>query len=120
MLQSSTPQEHPQNRWSKVPDWAQLILAVVTCGGLMLSNYVANEVARADIKKDVSRHTQDIAQLQAEVRGVPVLIEKVDQLHTQNERVLLVFDKFADSVDGLSINVARLEERMRALEKAGD
>ena len=116
MQESLTPQELKKEMWSKVPDWAQLVLAVITLGGLVFSTYVANEIARAGIEANVSRHTQEIAALQSEVKDFPVLLERVNQMYLQNEKSISTMERFADSVDRLSTNVARLDERMKAIE----
>lgn len=101
----------------KFPQWAQLFLACLVLGGGMLATYVANEVGRASVQEQVARHTQEIAEIKSSVREVPVLSERVYQLYNQNERQLVVFERLATSVDKLSTNVARLDERMKALEK---
>lgn len=101
---------------SSVPDWAQLLLACLVLGGGVLATYVASEVRQANIDAAVARHTQEIERIKASVQEIPLLSERVYQLYNQNERQLVVFERLATSVDKLSTNVARLDERMKALE----
>lgn len=100
----------------KIPEWAQLFLAVVVLSAGMLATYVANEVRRENIASTVTRHEAEIAEIKTHVRDVPIIYERMNQLHSQNERQMIIFERLADSVDRLSVNVARLDERMRAIE----
>ena len=100
----------------KFPEWAQLFLAVVVLSAGMLATYVANEVRRESIASAVTRHEAEIAEIKTHVRDVPIIYERMNQLHSQNERQMIIFERLADSVDRLSVNVARLDERMRAIE----
>lgn len=45
--------------------------------------------------------------------------ERVDGLHNTNAQTLEVLNKLADSVDRLSVSVARLDERTKVLERDG-
>lgn len=100
----------------KFPEWAQLFLAVVVLSAGMLATYVANEVRRENIASAVTRHEAEIAEIKTHVRDVPIIYERMNQLHSQNERQMIIFERLADSVDRLSVNVARLDERMKAIE----
>ena len=101
----------------KFPEWAQLFLAVIVLSGGMLATYVSNEVRRESLTATVNVHTEKIVQLESHVRDVPMIHERLNQLYVQNERQMLVFESLAESVNKLSVNVARLEERMKAVEK---
>lgn len=101
---------------NKVPEWVQLVMAVAVLSGGMLATYVANEVSRENLFNSVSRHETKIIQLQSSIKDIPIIYERLNQLHFQNERQVVVFEKLVDSVDRLSVNVARLDERMRAIE----
>ena len=101
---------------SKFPEWVQLFLAVVVVSAGMLATYVANEVRRENIASTVTRHEAEIQEIKSHVRDVPVIYERMNQLHSQNERQMIIFERLANSVDKLSVNVARLDERMRAVE----
>lgn len=100
----------------RFPDWAQLFLAVLVLSGGMLATYVANEVRRETIAAMVSKHESEIVELKSHVRDVPVIYERMNQLYVQNERQMIVFESLAESVNKLSINVARLDERLKAVE----
>lgn len=102
---------------AKFPEWAQLFLAVLVVSGGMFGTYVANEVRRETIASDVTRHEAEILKLKSHVRDVPVIHERMNQLYMQNERQILIFESLAESVNKLSVNVARLDERMKAVEK---
>lgn len=99
------------------PEWAQLFLAVLVLSGGMLATYVANEVQRESIRTMVSKHEEEIVAIKSHVRDVPIIYDRVNQLHVQNERQVLVFESLAESINRLSVNVARLDERLKAVEK---
>ena len=82
-----------------IPDWVQAVVAVVLFLGAMGSMYAANQVA--------------IASLEQRVTSLEVMQAK------REERSMQVLDNLADSVDKLSISVARLDERLNAVEKEG-
>lgn len=46
--------------------------------------------------------------------------ERVDSLHQTNVQTLEVLNRLAESIDRLSISVARLDERTKVLEKGDD
>lgn len=48
------------------------------------------------------------------------LTERVDSLHQTNTQTLEVLNRLAVSIDKLSVSVARLDERTKALEKDDD
>lgn len=100
----------------RVPEWAQLVLAIVAISGGIIGTYIAQEISKAEMAKDIMQHTREISEIKSIVRDMPILTERVTQLYNQNERSLVVFERLANSVDTLSTNVARLDERMRALE----
>jgi hypothetical protein len=101
---------------NRVPEWAQLFLAVLVLGGGMLATYTANEVRNHNMANEIYRNSVSINELKGIVRDVPLLTERVTQLYGQNERQIIIFEKFAASVDKLSTVVARLDERMKSLE----
>lgn len=100
----------------KIPEWAQLFLAVLVLAGAMLATYVSNEVRRESMASSISSHETRITSVESSVRDIPIMYERVNQLYQQNERQMIIFERLADSVDKLSVNVARLDERMKALE----
>ena len=101
----------------KMPEWANLFLAVLVLSGGMLATYIANEVRREAIAASVTRHEAEIVELRSHVRDIPIIYDRLNQLYVQNERQMAIFESLAESVNKLSVNVARLDERMKAVEK---
>lgn len=101
----------------KFPEWAQLFLAVLVVSGGMFATYVANEVRRETIAATVAKHEAEIVELRSHVRDIPIIYDRLNQLYVQNERQMAIFESLAESVNKLSVNVARLDERMKAVEK---
>lgn len=80
-----------------IPDWVQAVIAVILLGAAGSGIYTSHQVQMAQID---SRLTALEAQ-QAK----------------DNTETMIVLDKLAGSVEKLSVSVARLDERLKALEE---
>ncbi len=82
---------------SNIPEWVQAALAGAVFLGAAVGVYTTQQIQVASME-------QRITVLEQEQRQA-------------NQQTMIVLDKLAGSVDKLSISVARLEERLKVVEK---
>lgn len=95
------------------------IVAILSLAGAIVGVWIktANDIEAN--KTGLSSLWAKQSSLEGVGEDVIRLREKVDSLIQTNERSLVIFDRLAESVDRLSISVARLDERTRQLEGSG-
>ena len=95
------------------------VVAILSLTGAMAGIWIKTTNDIEANKTGLSSLWAKVGNLEGANEEIIRLREKVDSLIQTNERSLIIFDRLAESVDRLSVSVARLDERTRQLEGSG-